>query len=88
MLMPHKLGVFKLEIKMKRKKFTLFMHRVHIKDQKTALPRPKLVDTKEQPTVTIAMLLIKVAKKGFIPYRKTSAGEYIRPPKLPIYHDT
>jgi hypothetical protein len=34
------------------------------------------------------MLAIKVVKKGFIPYRKTSVGEYIRPPKLPVYHDT
>jgi hypothetical protein len=49
---------------------------------------PKLVDTKKQPTVTTTMLVIKVVKKGFIPYRKTSVGENIRPPKLPIYHDT
>jgi hypothetical protein len=69
---------------MKRRKFTLFMYKVHIKDQKTALQRSKFVDTKEQPTVTTAMLVIK----GFIPYRTTSVGEYIRPPELPIYHDT
>lgn len=86
--MPHKFPVFKLEIKMIRRKFTLFMHREHIKDRKSALQMVKLVDTKEQPTVTTTMLVIKVVKKGFIPYRKTSVGENIRPPKLPIYHDT
>jgi len=86
--MPHKFRVFKLEIKMRSRKFTLFMYREHIKDRKTALQRPKLVDTKEQPAVTITMLVIKVVKKGFIADRKTSVGEYIRPPKLPIYHDT